>query len=163
MFFFSFAFVSHCQDRITRGCFYILQNAGDCTILLHFFENFPGGGMPPDPPRTRATVSHVSPGADPGGGGVTPPPALDHQFFLSTNFLTIAKKRRKKNRSEYSMDAMYLNLMFINPRPPSARAAKAPAVHCRRCPPPLQKILDPRLQPIPLFLQKRLAGMDQVP
>ena len=28
---------------------------------------------------------------------------------------------------------MYLNLMFINPRPP------------RRRPPPLQKILDPRL------------------
>ena len=45
------------------------------------------------------------------------------------------------------MDAMYLNLMFINPRPPppSARAPKAPAVHGRRGPPPLQKILDPRL------------------
>ena len=45
-------------------------------------------------------------GADPGGlglGVVTPPPALDHQFFFSTNFLTIAKKQKKtKNRSEYS-------------------------------------------------------------
>ena len=30
------------------------------------------------------------------------------------------------------MDAMYLNLMFINPRPPSAWAPKAPAVHGRR-------------------------------
>ena len=32
-----------------------------------------------------------------GGGVVTPPPpALDHQFFLSTNFLTIAKKKEQK-------------------------------------------------------------------
>ena len=65
--FFSFAFVSHCQDRITRGCFYILQNAGsqnagDCTILLHFFFNFPGGGgaCPRTPLGTRATASHAS-------------------------------------------------------------------------------------------------------
>ena len=66
-------------------------------------------------------------GADPGGGVVTPP-ALDHQFFFSTNFLTIANKIYIfYGRYEYSMDAMYLNLMFINPRPPSA-----PAVHGRR-------------------------------
>ena len=50
-----------------------------------------------------------------GGGGVTPP-ALDHQFFFSTNFLTIAKIKK------YSMDAMYLNQMFINPRPPPVGA-----------------------------------------
>ena len=34
------------------------------------------------------------------------------------------------------MDAMYLNLMFINPRPPVGTAVVDP---------PLQKILDPRL------------------
>ena len=72
-----------------------------------------------------------------GGGGVVTPPALDHQFFFSTNFLTRAKKKQKQpNRSEYSMDAMYLiNLMFINLiYPPSGRAPKpkAPAVHGRR-------------------------------
>ena len=69
------------------------------------------------------SVFSFNSGADPGGGGgggVNPPPALDHQFFFSTNFLTIAKKK-KKNRSEYSMDTMYLNLMFINPRPPDGR------------------------------------------
>ena len=67
------------------------------------------------------------------------PPALDHQFFFSTNFLTIAKKKIK-NHSEYSMDAMYLNLMFINPRPPVGAGAKA--TRCTRpslTPPPLQK------------------------
>ena len=66
------------------------------------------------------------PGADPGGGfwGSWPPPALDHQFCFSTNFLTSQKKKIKKNRSEYSMDAMYLNLMFINPRPPVGADAK---------------------------------------
>ena len=65
-------------------------------------------------------------GADPGGGfwGSWPPPALDHQFCFSTNFLTSQKKKIKKNRSEYSMDAMYLNLMFINPRPPVGADAK---------------------------------------
>ena len=59
-----------------------------------------------------------------GFGGRDPPPALDHQFCFSTNFLTSQKKKIKKNRSEYSMDAMYLNLMFINPRPPVGADAK---------------------------------------
>ena len=45
------------------------------------------------------------------------------------------------------MDAMYLNLMFINPRPPPVGAG-AEGARCTRpswTPPPLQKILDPRL------------------
>ena len=29
-----------------------------------------------------------------GGGGCVTPPALDHQFFFSTNFLSIAQKKR---------------------------------------------------------------------
>ena len=97
-----------------------------------------------------------------GGGGGRDPPALDHQFFFSTNFLTIAKKdyiypylyiytipqySERIYRSEYSMDAMYLNLMFINPRPRRRRGRRT---RCTRPsltppPPPLQKILDPRL------------------
>ena len=38
-----------------------------------------------------------APGADPGGGGVMTPPALDHQFFFSTNFLTICGWRHMGN------------------------------------------------------------------
>ena len=41
------------------------------------------------------------------------PPALDHEFFFNKLF----NYSKTKNRSEYSMDAMYLNRMFINPRP----------------------------------------------
>ena len=44
------------------------------------------------------------------------------------------------------MDAMYLNLMFINPRPPVGAGAKgARSTRPSLTPPPLQKILDPRL------------------
>ena len=71
------------------------------------------------------------------GGGVVTPPALDHPIFFSTNFLTIAKKTNKKNRSEYSMDAMYLNLMCINPRAPVGAGAEG--ARCTR----------PSLTPLP--------------
>ena len=44
------------------------------------------------------------------------------------------------------MDAMYLNLMFINPRPPVGAGAKgARSTRPSLTPPPLQKILDSRL------------------
>ena len=46
------------------------------------------------------------------------------------------------------MDAMYLNLMFINPRPPPPVGAGAKGARSTRpslTPAPLQKILDPRL------------------
>ena len=42
------------------------------------------------------------------------------------------------------MDAMYLNLMFINPRPPSA-GRRRPLYTAVVAPPPPAKILDPRL------------------
>ena len=93
----------------------------------------PMGASPGDLPAGEATPSRQSyadcgrgtPGrrgsGGGGGGSWPPPPALDHQFFFSTNFLT---SKKRKNRSEYSMDAMYLNLMFINPRPPVGAGAK---------------------------------------
>ena len=40
------------------------------------------------------------------------------------------------------MDAMYLNLMFINPRPPVGARCTQPSL---TPPPSLQKILDPPL------------------
>ena len=71
------------------------------------------------------------------GGRDPPPPALDHQLFFSTNFLTIAKKINNNNRSEYSMDAMYLNLMFINPSgPPPPVGAGALCTPLSLPPPP---------------------------
>ena len=83
---------------------------------------------------------HVYAGADPEGGfwGVVTPPALDHQFFFSTNLLTIAKKINNNNRSEYSMDAMYLNLMFINPSGPPP-----PSRHGRQRRPLCTAVVDP--------------------
>ena len=67
------------------------------------------------------------PGADPGGGGGVggrdPPLLLTTNFFFNKLF-NYSKKNNTKNRSEYSMDAMYLNLMFINPRPPVGAGAK---------------------------------------
>ena len=51
-------------------------------------------GWPPAPELitiqgTRVGVGVDLSGADPGGGGGgRDPPALDHQFFFSTNFLT---------------------------------------------------------------------------
>ena len=50
------------------------------------------------------------------------------------------------------MDAMYLNLMFINPRPPVGAGAEGAGAEGARCTrpsltPPLQKILDPPLDP----------------
>ena len=81
-------------------------------------------------------------GADPGGGGggfgVRDPPCSRPPIFFQTNFLTIAKKKKKK--SEYSMDAIYLNLMCINPRPPVGAGAKG--ARCTRpslTPPPCKK------------------------
>ena len=42
---------------------------------------------------------------------------------------------------------MYLNLMFINPRPPVGAGARRPLYTAVvDPPPPLQKILDPRLR-----------------
>ena len=43
------------------------------------------------------------------------------------------------------MDAMYLNLMFINPRPYTAVVDPPP-------PPPVQKILDPRLSNSTIYI-----------
>ena len=65
-----------------------------------------------------------------GGGGVVTPLLLTTNFFFNKLF---NYSKKNKNRLEYSMDAMYLNLMFINPRPPRRRGTpKAPAVHGRR-------------------------------
>ena len=53
-----------------------------------------------------------------GGGGRDPPPCSRPPIFFPTNFLTIAKKRKKKGPAVHG------------------RRPKAPAVHGRRCPPP---------------------------
>ena len=53
-----------------------------------------------------------------GGFGGRDPPLLSTTNFFFFNKLFNYSKNKKKNRSEYSMDAMYLNLMFINPSGP---------------------------------------------
>ena len=70
------------------------------------------------------------PGADSGGGGVVtpppppPPPCSWPPILFFNKLFNYSKKNNNKNRSEYSMDAMYLNLRFINPRPPVGAGGK---------------------------------------
>ena len=72
-----------------------------------------------------------------GSRGGRDPPCSRPPIFFSTNFVTIAKKK-KIYRWEYSMDAMYLNLMFINPRP-RPRAEGACCTRPSLTPPPPAK------------------------
>ena len=90
-------------------------------------------------------LDEYRPGADPGGGGgggVVTPPALDHQFFFSTNFLTSKKKKSKKIARNILWTPCTLISCLSTLDPRSARAQYTAVVD----PPPLQKILDPRLQ-----------------
>ena len=84
------------------------------------------------------SVFYGSAGADPeGGGGVVTPPALDHQGFFSTNFLTIATTTKIARNILWTLCTLIWCLSTLDP--PSARAPKAPAVHGRRWPPPCKK------------------------
>ena len=101
----------------------------------------------------KASVIHDSRRGSRGGVMTPPPPRSRPPISFFNKLFNYSNNNKKIARNILWTLYMYLNLMFINPRPPvgAGTKAKAPAVHGRRCPPPppppppLQKILDPPL------------------